>query len=379
MIMTAWGMFFNDMQEDIDDYEDIAKCEFEYNNFLKKLNVWVDAKSKTLSAQKLHFQAELLRRINWMDVAVRGALIVAGGVAVAVFPPSAGAIAVGGCILTGAALEGVSELYKQLSRGEEVNWGVVITRMLAGGAKGGLLCIPGVGPVSLGVGTASVGTLENFVCNVMEGDCSPEAFASSAIGGAVEGLGAGALRFISNKISGKALTNSKGLDKINSEPQSSRIKELSDAELEQIFGGSKTSLNHGLIKRYIQDIEAKTNTKLPRVQIEELKNALRNKSYSRLDSKGVELQRNKFKSVRDRCILDWEKNTGQKWPRYTEPVYAKSGFPVKKVGDPYDAHHIIENKYGGDHVWWNITPAKFPDEHQAGIHAAKGPARSLFK
>ena len=91
------------------------------------------------------------------------------------------------------------------------------------------------------------------------------------------------------------------------------------------------------------------------------------------------MHRNKFKNVRDRCILEWEKNTGQKWPRYTEPLYSKSGQPIKKAGEPYDAHHIIENKYGGDHVWWNITPAKFPDEHQAGIHITGGPARSLFK
>ena len=379
MIMTAWGMFFNDIQENIDDYEDFSKCEREYNNFLKKLHVWVGAKSRTLCDQKLHFQAEQLRRIDWADVAIRGALIVAGGVAVAVFPPSAGAIAVAGCVLAGAALEGVSEVYNQLRRGEEVNWGVVITRTLAGGAKGGLLCIPGVGAVSLGVGVASVGTLENFVCNVMEGNCSSEAFVNSAVGGAVEGLGAGALRFIGNKLSGKALTESEKLARINSEVQSGEIKPLCDAELEQIFGGSKTSLNHGLIKRYIQDIEAKTNTKLPRVQIEQLKNALRNKSYSRLDSKSVLLRRREFDKVKDRCILEWEKNTGQKWPTYSEPLYAKNGLSIKKVGDRYDAHHIIENKYGGDHVWWNITPAKFPDEHQAGIHRTGGPARSLFK
>ena len=175
------------------------------------------------------------------------------------------------------------------------------------------------------------------------------------------------------------MTESEKLARINSEVQSGEIKPLCDAELEQIFGGSKTSLNHGLIKRYIQDIEAKTNTKLPRVQIEQLKNALRNKSYSRLDSKSVLLRRREFDKVKDRCILEWEKNTGQKWPTYSEPLYAKNGLSIKKVGDRYDAHHIIENKYGGDHVWWNITPAKFPDEHQAGIHRTGGPARSLFK
>lgn len=40
----------------------------------------------------------------------------------------------------------------------------------------------------------------------------------------------------------------------------------------------------------------------------------------------------------------------------------------QKQGDKYDAHHIIENTFGGEHEWWNMHPAKFPNEHQAGIH-----------
>lgn len=53
--------------------------------------------------------------------------------------------------------------------------------------------------------------------------------------------------------------------------------------------------------------------------------------------------------------------------------------PELLQGKPYDAHHIIENKYGGDNEWWNIHPAKFPDEHQGGIHGAGSPSRELFK
>lgn len=44
----------------------------------------------------------------------------------------------------------------------------------------------------------------------------------------------------------------------------------------------------------------------------------------------------------------WEEETGQKWPTYTEPYFTKNGKEYKKVGDPYDAHHIIENQYGGN-------------------------------
>ena len=40
---------------------------------------------------------------------------------------------------------------------------------------------------------------------------------------------------------------------------------------------------------------------------------------------------------------------------------------------------VIENSYGGNNEWWNIHPARFPNEHQAGIHRTGSPARELFK
>lgn len=53
--------------------------------------------------------------------------------------------------------------------------------------------------------------------------------------------------------------------------------------------------------------------------------------------------------------------------------------PTTAKGDPYDAHHIIEQNYGGPHEWWNMHPARAPDQHQGGIHGAGSPARELFK
>ena len=40
---------------------------------------------------------------------------------------------------------------------------------------------------------------------------------------------------------------------------------------------------------------------------------------------------------------------------------------------------VIENSYGGNNEWWNIHPARFTNEHQAGIHRTGSPARELFK
>ncbi len=33
---------------------------------------------------------------------------------------------------------------------------------------------------------------------------------------------------------------------------------------------------------------------------------------------------------------------------------------------------------GGEHEWWNIHSAKFPNEHQSGIHGTGSAANELF-
>lgn len=133
-----------------------------------------------------------------------------------------------------------------------------------------------------------------------------------------------------------------------------------------------------IIRRYFQHIQEVTKRAVPQVQINELKNALRSKEYIRLSDSETAIHRADFNSRKNQIIADWETHTGQQWPTYTESVYSKNGVELRKPGDKYDAHHIIENKYGGDNEWWNMHPAKFPDEHQGGIHGAGSPSRLLF-
>ena len=51
---------------------------------------------------------------------------------------------------------------------------------------------------------------------------------------------------------------------------------------------------------------------------------------------------------------------------------------IRKAGQRYDAHHLIESSFGGSNAWWNLHPAAFPSEHQAGIHAANSLANLIF-
>lgn len=105
---------------------------------------------------------------------------------------------------------------------------------------------------------------------------------------------------------------------------------------------------------------------------------LRINEYSRLSPEAAAGHRAEFGRVKNGLISEWEFNTGQRWPTYTQDVLSKNGTVVRRIGQPYDAHHVIESSYGGPNQWWNIHPARFPDQHQGGIHRAGGPSRNIF-
>ncbi|MGX4255965.1 ribonuclease YeeF family protein [Bacillus sp. YH3-2-B2] len=163
-----------------------------------------------------------------------------------------------------------------------------------------------------------------------------------------------------------------------------KTKAVKDLGFVKMVGSGNTNIvekiNYDLIKRYVKDVEARTSRKIPKNQVEKLKEALRNKEYKKLTPLQTRKHRRAFNKIKDQLIEEWEKNTGQTWPTYSEDVISKkTGEPVRKKGDKYDAHHIIENSFEGEHEWWNIHPAKFPNEHQSGIHGTGSPANELFK
>ncbi|MEN1970025.1 hypothetical protein WMZ97_18365 [Lentibacillus sp. N15] len=152
------------------------------------------------------------------------------------------------------------------------------------------------------------------------------------------------------------------------------------AERAEGLGKSLSSgkIDYDLAKDYIRVVEYKTGLNLDKRQIKLLKAALRENKYKKMTPLETLKHRSKFNSMKNKLISEWEVQTGQKWPRYTEEVYDKRGRVVRDIGQPYDAHHIIENNFGGPHEWWNIHPARFPDEHQLGIHGKESPSNKLF-
>ncbi len=113
------------------------------------------------------------------------------------------------------------------------------------------------------------------------------------------------------------------------------------------FGIAVTRLSKD-VRHYLNVIEQHTGLRVHKKQRGRLVADLRAKRYTRLSPEGGKTHRKSFsKKVKDDAIAEWEKQTGQAWPRYTDDLVNEKGAVLRGKGDPYDAHHIIENIYGG--------------------------------
>ena len=117
--------------------------------------------------------------------------------------------------------------------------------------------------------------------------------------------------------------------------------------------------------RYLDDIERQTGRKIPTEQREMVIYEGMNGSHPRLLDTEHEAHRKAFNSAKRRLRKQWELITGQKWP-------------TDSRGYKYDAHEIIPNSFNSPLEWWNIHPARYPDEHQGGIHRSGAPFYKIF-
>lgn len=133
-----------------------------------------------------------------------------------------------------------------------------------------------------------------------------------------------------------------------------------------------------LVPEYLQEVEKITNREIKPQQMEKLQKALKEQDFAKLDPEKSKFHRKLFDNAKDRLIDEWEKNTGDKWPVYAQDVLNDAGEVIRKAGQRFDAHHLIESSFGGPNAWWNLHPAAFPSEHQAGIHAVNSLANLIF-
>jgi hypothetical protein len=150
---------------------------------------------------------------------------------------------------------------------------------------------------------------------------------------------------------------------------------------EQIYIGktavAKFKENPMLGKNYLKQMQDITTIKLEKKQLWFLGVALRSDEFHKLPTDLVEAHRANFKSRLKKLRAEWSQHTGKPWPTYQQKYFKKDGKLWKDIGDPYDAHHIIQANHGGPNQWWNLHPSHFLDEHPK-IHGKDSAARKIF-
>jgi hypothetical protein len=132
-------------------------------------------------------------------------------------------------------------------------------------------------------------------------------------------------------------------------------------------------------RRYLLDIERSTGAAVPPAQRAQLAEALRGRKFEKLTAQAAREHRAAFSKVKSDLIAEWEQQTRQQWPRYGADVVNDRGVVLRRAGQPFDAHHVIESGYGGPNEWWNIHPAEFPGGHQGGVHRSTSASRGIFR
>ena len=134
----------------------------------------------------------------------------------------------------------------------------------------------------------------------------------------------------------------------------------------------------GLFTKYLIDIESQTGRGINEEQKRLILDYVSRNPVAKIDAETLAVNRKDFNKKRESLIKEWELKTNQKWPTYQQNVLNDNGKILRKIGDNYDAHHVIELSYNGRNEWWNLIPAAFPNEHQGGIHRKGGPANQIF-
>ena len=137
-------------------------------------------------------------------------------------------------------------------------------------------------------------------------------------------------------------------------------------------------LDKKLFPEYLKEVQTITKREISPIQLEKFQKVLKEQDFVKLNPEKAKLHRKLFDNARDKLIDEWEIRTGDKWPVYAHDILNDAGEVIRKEGQRFDAHHLIESSYGGPNAWWNLFPAAFPDEHQGGIHAINSYASKIF-
>lgn len=237
MILTAWGLFFNRLSKDPGKYKNMGNCNAAYQGFLDELHQWVDPSGKydvvcrDYLYKKVHKNDDVLA-----EIALGAGIVIAAGAVTLAWPETTvGAIVTSAIV--GGAIGGITSIHAQLKNGGKINWAVVLPHVFGGMLTGAVLATPGLNTFQVAGGVAAIGSVEEYVSNLMDGNDPVDSIPLALISGGIQGVTAGGLKFVGDRFFGKVV-GGKGQNKIiEEEINEIRFRPISDAEAEEIFGG----------------------------------------------------------------------------------------------------------------------------------------------
>jgi predicted ribonuclease toxin of YeeF-YezG toxin-antitoxin module len=128
----------------------------------------------------------------------------------------------------------------------------------------------------------------------------------------------------------------------------------------------------GLFEDYLHDVEKCTGRKISKEQRDLIRKEVESGRCRKLTPSENSKNRSAFNGRKSKIIAEWEEHNHEKWPTYKEPVVTRKGKIARLKGGRYDAHHLVECSWNGSAEWYNMHPAKHPDEHQWSIHRKGG-------
>jgi hypothetical protein len=143
--------------------------------------------------------------------------------------------------------------------------------------------------------------------------------------------------------------------------------------------GDKIEYNKKLFREYFDEIGKTTGREIPKEQKKCIEKYCKENELRKLSPEETKNLDREYNRLKPKLIQEWEARTGQEWPRYEKDIVDSNGKVLRRKGQLYDGHHIIEKSAGGPNEWWNLHPAAFPNEHQAGIHGVGSKAQEIFE
>jgi hypothetical protein len=248
MIFKSWGLFYSEIDKNINKYSDYDKCYNEYQLYLNELHVWMKNTPNTSIDDQISFFQNLISiQINWDKIIING-IKIASLMCCIIFPDLTPIMSIAGNLLT----DGL-EIYNKLSKNEPIKWGSVILDVLGYIVNG--LCLPGLGEIemlennnseniihsNIEIVNNAGNSLGKFLNNVAKSNCSLNALVNSFKENGMEILSAKTLKMIGKKF-------------MSSKKYKNKIINNNNNDINFIRKGEK-DITYKIVRKFIKDIK----------------------------------------------------------------------------------------------------------------------------